>query len=168
MNKETANKRLTRRPGVRVAAFLVRDGRVLLVQQQKEEKRYWLLPGGAVEQGETLVAAVVRELQEEVGLDVTVLEPPLALVEAISPDGGRTKHIIQVIFAVHAETAAIPMRRDPTVEHLSWAAVEELEDLVLHPPIHDLVACWLEAFRDGEPQPERWPEFEFTGPRWSA
>ncbi len=67
------------RPIVGVGAVVIRDGQVLLVQRAQEPlSGKWTLPGGAVELGETLVEAVVRELREETGLEVRVLE----LVEA--------------------------------------------------------------------------------------
>ncbi len=67
------------RPIVGVGAVVIRDGQVLLVQRAQEPlSEKWTLPGGAVELGETLEEAVVRELREETGLTVRVLE----LVEA--------------------------------------------------------------------------------------
>ncbi len=67
------------RPIVGVGAVVIRDGQVLLVQRAQEPlSGKWTLPGGAVELGETLEEAVVRELREETGLEVRVLE----LVEA--------------------------------------------------------------------------------------
>ena len=56
----------------RVAALLVKDGAVALVERQLPDELYYLFPGGAVEAGETPEAAVVREVHEELGLVVTV------------------------------------------------------------------------------------------------
>lgn len=56
-----------------VVGAVVADGRVLLVKQAYANrygrgKGYWWVPGGYVRSGETLAAAVVRELREETGL----------------------------------------------------------------------------------------------------
>ena len=55
---------------VRVAVVLVKEGRVLLARHEKGGESYWVLPGGAVEPGETLAEALRRELREEAALAV--------------------------------------------------------------------------------------------------
>lgn len=57
---------------IRVTGILIEDGKILLVQQRLSENRAWSLPGGRLEQGETLEQGVVREFKEETGLDVAV------------------------------------------------------------------------------------------------
>ncbi|MFJ9341582.1 NUDIX hydrolase [Streptomyces sp. NPDC101733] len=59
----------------RVAAVIVREGRVLMVRERgrgpsglHDGASYWTLPGGGVEPGEDLEAAVRREVAEETGL----------------------------------------------------------------------------------------------------
>jgi ADP-ribose pyrophosphatase len=45
-------------PRIRVSAILRWQGRLLLCRQEKPGKQYWLLPGGGVEAGETLMEAL--------------------------------------------------------------------------------------------------------------
>jgi ADP-ribose pyrophosphatase YjhB (NUDIX family) len=57
---------------VRVTGVVIEDGRILLVDQDTDTGRSWSLPGGKLEDGETLAEALVREMREETGL---VVEP---------------------------------------------------------------------------------------------
>jgi 8-oxo-dGTP diphosphatase len=83
-----------------VGAIIVDGDAVLLVQRAFEPlKGHWSLPGGALELGETLEEAVVREVLEETGL---VIEP-VTVVEAFDrishDDAGRVRyHYVLVDF----------------------------------------------------------------------
>lgn len=57
---------------VRVTGILIENGKILLVKQNVTPDRKWSLPGGRVEQGETLEEAIVREIEEETGLTTKV------------------------------------------------------------------------------------------------
>jgi mutator protein MutT len=58
-----------------VGAVVIHEGRVLLIKRGKEPLRgRWVVPGGTVELGETLEAAVVREVEEETGIIVAPRE----------------------------------------------------------------------------------------------
>ncbi|MCP8970008.1 NUDIX domain-containing protein [Ectobacillus ponti] len=57
-----------------VASALIQNekGELLLVKNKKGDRVYWGLPGGAVEEGETLKQAAIREIEEETGYTATV------------------------------------------------------------------------------------------------
>lgn len=55
---------------IRVTGVVIEDGRILLLNQDTETGRSWSLPGGKLEEGETLAGALVREMKEETGLDI--------------------------------------------------------------------------------------------------
>lgn len=56
----------------RAGVIIIRDGRILLLQRRKYGLFYYLVPGGGVEEGETVEEAAVREAREETGLQVTL------------------------------------------------------------------------------------------------
>lgn len=55
------------RPNVTVAAVIERDGRFLFVEEEVDGRRVLNQPAGHLEPGESLLAAVVREVREETG-----------------------------------------------------------------------------------------------------
>src|SRR2546428_7972306 len=88
------------RPVVGVGAVVIDGSRVLLVKRANEPlKGEWSLPGGAVEIGETLEAAIRREVREETGLDVEV-GPIVDVLDRIryDPDGRIKFHYVLVDF----------------------------------------------------------------------
>jgi ADP-ribose pyrophosphatase YjhB (NUDIX family) len=87
------------RPSVSAVIF---DGRGRLLLQQRSDGGQWGLPGGSVEIGESVHDAVIREVREETGLQVTVLrlvgvysDPALQVVRY--PDG-NVWHYVSVCF----------------------------------------------------------------------
>src|SRR5207249_4947518 len=74
-------------PIVGVGAVIIDGDRVLLVKRAHEPlKGEWSLPGGAIEVGESLEHALIREVREETSLDVTV-GPVVEVLDRIGRDG---------------------------------------------------------------------------------
>ena len=87
-----------------MSAILRWRGRILLIRHEKAGEEIWLLPGGGVRTGESLLRALQRELREETGLhgigEEVPLEGPVALVDSIAPVASPwRKHVVHVIFA---------------------------------------------------------------------
>lgn len=80
-------------PVVSVGGVVLRGGQVLLIKRgQAPLKGVWSLPGGVVELGETLEAAVAREVREETGLRVDV-GPVVGVLDRIERAGdGRVEY----------------------------------------------------------------------------
>jgi ADP-ribose pyrophosphatase YjhB (NUDIX family) len=138
-------------PRVRVSALLRWQGRVLLCRQEKPGKEYWLLPGGGVEGGETLTEALHRELGAELGLwESLQLEGPIAVAESIAPGWSPgDRHILHVIFGGDLSHRSLEdvETNDAAVRGTRHFSVDELEDVVVHPPIKRFVQRW----RPGDP-----------------
>lgn len=90
----------------RVTGVLVEDGRLLLVKHKKQiaDNRYWSLPGGKLEQGETLEAAMIREMLEETGLHVRI-ERLLYVCDKPEEDVSR----IHFLFLLNRESGALKL-----------------------------------------------------------
>ncbi|WP_066192698.1 NUDIX domain-containing protein [Gracilibacillus timonensis] len=60
--------------GTGVTGILVEDDEILIVKQNVSTKRNWSLPGGHLEEGETLEEGVKREWKEETGIEAQVIK----------------------------------------------------------------------------------------------
>ncbi len=110
---------------VGVGGVVVRDAAVLLVRRGKEPLRgQWSIPGGAVETGETLVQAVAREMLEETGLDVTVVEL-LQVVEPIFRNGSGEVLHHYVIHDFLCACARGEARAGDDADALAWVREED-------------------------------------------
>jgi 8-oxo-dGTP diphosphatase len=70
-------------------AVIERDGAVLLVQNRRRDGHTdWSTPGGVIDDGETVLEGLAREVLEETGMVVTEWEGPLYEVVAHAPDMG--------------------------------------------------------------------------------
>lgn len=136
-------------PRIRVSAILRwHGGGMLLCRHEKRGREHWLLPGGGVRSGESLIEALRRELGEETGLGgegvELPLEGPVAIVESISPERSLwSKHVVHVVFA--AEVPG-PLDRvqstDEAVRGHRVVRADELAGLAVHPPIQRFLARW--------------------------
>lgn len=133
-------------PRIRVSAILQWRDRVLLCRHEKGEKEYWLLPGGGVNSGESLVDALHRELAEEIGIgDELPLEGPVAIVDSIAPVRSfAPKHVVHIIFAgdLGGRSLEAVTSRDAAVRGHRLFAVGDLDGVVLHPPIQRFLQRW--------------------------
>src|SRR5438477_11735751 len=120
-------RRFPERPIVGVGAVVLnRTGHVLLAKRAHEPlKGEWSLPGGGVEIGETLEAAVAREILEETGLTVAVGD----VVEVLdriehAPDGRVAYHFVIIDYVCYAVTGTLACASDADAAH--WVRREDL------------------------------------------
>lgn len=109
-----------------------KDNKILLVRHKKGNQRYWVLPGGRLEYGETFEECAVRELKEETGLDVEV-ERFLFLSEAIAPD--RSRHIVNIFIKAKVVGGTMKLGDEPVLAGVDFIPLEDLEKLTLFPPV---------------------------------
>ena len=107
-----------------------RQGRVLLIHFVLPNMTFWATPGGGMEPGETPLAAALREVREELGIDVVLEGPVHQAVGIFEFEGvlientdnffaGRWEGTPRLVGATQAESAALTQAR--------WWTVEEME-----------------------------------------
>jgi mutator protein MutT len=127
------NREYPDRPIVGVGGVVIADGKVLLVRRASEPLRgQWSLPGGGVELGETLEDGVRRELREETGLEVRIVEMVEAFERIVRDEAGRIRyHFVLVDYL--CEPVAGEARAGSDVLDVAWATRDSLACFELPP-----------------------------------
>ncbi|QQA42897.1 8-oxo-dGTP diphosphatase MutT [Pelagovum pacificum] len=127
---------------VSAVALIDTDGRVLLAQRPegKSLAGLWEFPGGKVEPGETPEEALIRELDEELGIDTwaSCLAPL-----TFASHGYDDFHLLMPLFACR-KWKGTPQSREG--QALKWARISELRDYPMPPadlPLIPILRDWL-------------------------
>ena len=127
---------------VSAAALIDADGRVLLAQRPKGKAMagLWEFPGGKIETGETPEEALIRELQEELGIStVTSCLAPLAFASHDYPDN----HLILLLYACRRWQGE-PVHQEGG--QVTWVRAARLRDYPMPPadlPLISMLQDWL-------------------------
>jgi len=125
-------------PQLAVSAAIFRDDRILLVRRARSPARgFYSLPGGRVEFGESLHAALHREVDEETGLRIDIVG--LAGWREVLPGTSGGGHYLIMSFAAHW-IGREPVLNDE-LDDFKWLAPDALGDLKLAGGLQEVVAA---------------------------
>ncbi len=131
---------------VRVAVLIVENHNILLAEHEKGGRRYWLLPGGGMEFGESVEEAAKRELLEEAGIEIEVGDL-LWVVDSIPGDGHR--HVLNLIVEGRALTHALTPGQDQVLRDMRWWPVEAIADLEIFPDTREEILRYVSTGNRG-------------------
>ena len=123
-------------PQLAVSAAIFRDGKILLVRRARSPaKGFYSLPGGRVEFGETLHAALHREVDEETALKIEIVN--LAAWREVVPGTSGGGHYLIMSFAARWASGE-PVLNDE-LDHFMWLAPDEIGDLKVTGGLQDVI-----------------------------
>lgn len=128
--RRTENAELT------VLCLLQSEEAYLLQDRVKEDWKGYTLPGGHIEAGESIVDAVIREMQEETGL--TILNPRLCGVKQFPIKGGR-----YIVFLFRADQYEGELCSSAEGD-MHWIKKEELSNVDLVSDFQELLQVMLD------------------------
>lgn len=100
---------------------------VLLIKRKFDPfKGFWAIPGGFINEGESLEDAVSRELNEETGVEVTYLEQ---LYTFGAPNRDPRKRIVSVAYYALIKPESFHIKADDDAEEVEWFNINKLPDL---------------------------------------
>ena len=120
-------KNMENLPRVGVGAVIKDDhNRILLVLRKRApEADHWSLPGGKVEYMETIEAAVVREIKEELGIDIA-LDQLLCVTNHIIP--AENTHYVAPTFLAHIVAGEAENQEPRALGDVRWFPLDHLPD----------------------------------------
>lgn len=115
---------------VDVVSAIIRDetGKILIVKNRKGDSFYWGPPGGAVEEGETLEQAVIREVWEESGYRIRV-NGLSSVREAFMKERGH--HVLFFTFSAEVIDGGMEINDpDNDIMEVMWADGGQAKELM--------------------------------------
>ncbi|WP_226641375.1 NUDIX domain-containing protein [Mesobacillus subterraneus] len=110
----------------RAFAAIIKNNYILMTKHVYPDGSFWTLPGGGLEAGETFEEAVVREVKEEVNLDVEVVD---YLFTGRYSRGEEQCFLVRTLNDKEASVGYDPeLGNKQTLKEVKWHSLESMKD----------------------------------------
>jgi len=116
----------------RVGAVILKDKKVLLMHRIKNEKEYYVIPGGSLESNETIIEACHREIKEETNLDINIIKEAFRILN----EGKKEIYFLAEPKSSNLKLGGPEVLRESANNRyiLEWVDILEISKLNLMPP----------------------------------
>lgn len=130
------------RPRIATGVIIYNDKKQILMCKSHKWPGYWIIPGGAVEWGETIENCVQREVKEETNLDIINVEF-LGTQESIFPkEFFKERHFIFFDYCAQARSSHITLNEE--LQEYCWISAEEALKLPLGASTKEIIERFIE------------------------
>jgi mutator protein MutT len=135
-------------PRIGVGAIILHEDKVLLVRRgQSPSFGKWSLPGGLVELGETTTEAIAREIVEECGIKIRVVDVAGVITRVVRDDEDRIRyHYVLVDYLAYPDSLDVEAGSDAA--EAQWFEIERVTGLDTTPGLLNMIRR-AEALRGG-------------------
>ncbi|WP_294904529.1 NUDIX hydrolase [Tatumella sp. UBA2305] len=122
---------------IRIAAAVITDKQQRMLLVRKKNTRYFMQPGGKIEPQESAQIAVIRELQEELGvsLEASQLKPMGEFTDIAANEPG---YIVQATLFRHEQPLS-EVAAAAEIEEVRWVSREEASTVLLAPLTKNII-----------------------------
>jgi 8-oxo-dGTP pyrophosphatase MutT (NUDIX family) len=134
-----------------VSAILISQDKKILLGKVRRGGVYpdsWHIPGGGVDEGESKQQALIREIKEELGLDISSYQKKLisddqtGTAQKTSRDGQR-QYLVHMQFNVYQvelpmKATSVKLSLDDDLREIRWVGKSRLKNVKLNPPSEKL------------------------------
>jgi len=121
---------------IRVAGICFLDNKLLLITHKKNNKEYWVVPGGRVEFSEPAEQTLIREYNEELNLDIKV-QKFLFYNESLPPD--YPVHTLNLFFLVKSLSSDIKLADEEILWKFAFFNKNQINNLLIYPKINSVI-----------------------------
>jgi 8-oxo-dGTP pyrophosphatase MutT (NUDIX family) len=140
------NKEFPQGIEVVTTGFIKKDNKILLARSDKWSDT-WVLPGGHIEPGETILDSCAREIEEELGLRLKPIEIFHYGEAILKKEFHRSAHFIyfDVLFEIQKDDEEIRLQESELSEY-DWFAVEEALELKMYDVFKEKIRAYKEHY----------------------